>query len=195
MDSRNHKPVIKEHSVTYDDYAQLPDDGKRYELADGALELMTPVPTPKHQAISNQIQSALTNSCQPEYIIFASPIDLILPKTEVRQPDIVMVHHNKMDIITRRGIEGIPDMIAEILSPHSLKRDKINKREVYVKYQIPEYWIIDPLNESLELYRLRNSQYELHQVFERADMIESEQIPCAHFTMGEIMDIAADMPG
>ncbi|MFK4996837.1 Uma2 family endonuclease [Bacillus sp. N9] len=117
----NKNNVIKEQTVTYDDYAQMPDDGNRYELVDGTLELMTPAPSPKHQLISFQMQSVLTESCQSEYIIFASPIDLILSNTEVRQPDLVMVHRNKIEIITKRGIEGIPNMVAEILSPHSVK--------------------------------------------------------------------------
>ncbi|MEQ4482527.1 Uma2 family endonuclease [Cohnella silvisoli] len=148
MKERDNQPIIREQQVTYDDYAQLPDDGKRYEVADGVLELMSPAPSPKHQVISYQMQTLLTNNCQLEYIIFASPVDLILSAKEVRQPDLVMVHRSRMEIITRRGIEGIPDLVAEILSPHSVKRDKQQKLKSYAAYQIPEYWIIDPANEA-----------------------------------------------
>src|SRR5690625_3267026 len=186
MKSQDNKPMIKEQPVTYDDYAQLPDDGKRYELADGVLELMTPAPTPKHQAVSSQILSILMGSCQSEYMIFASPIDLILSDTEVRQPDLVMVQRSKIDIITRRGIEGIPDLVAEILSPHSIKRDKQSKLRTYAKYQIPEYWIVDPAHESLEQYALSDSRYELLNVFERGEIVQSDRLPCVSFTMGQI---------
>ena len=189
------KPIINEQPATYDDYARLPDDGKRYELADGVLELMSPAPTPKHQVISNQIQNLLTNSCQTEYIIFASPVDLILSHTEVRQPDLVMVHRSRIEIITRRGIEGIPDLVAEILSPHSVKRDKQSKLKVYAAYQIPEYWIIDPAHESLEQYVLKDGKYELLEVFDREETVRSERLPCVSFTMGQVVDAAAGLPG
>jgi len=195
MKSRDEKSVIKEQLFTYDDYARLPDDGKRYELVEGVLELMTPAPTPKHQVISNQIQTILTNSCQSEYMIFASPIDLILSNTEVRQPDLLVVHRSKIDIITRRGIEGIPDLVAEILSPHSVKRDKQGKLRTYAKFKIPEYWIIDPAHESLEQYILSDNRYELLNVYDREERVKSEQLPCASFTMGQIVDAAADLPG
>ncbi|MGG6311916.1 Uma2 family endonuclease [Paenibacillus macerans] len=192
-DKRN--PVVKEQPATYDDYARLPDDGTRYELADGVLELMSPAPTPKHQAISSQIQNLLMNSCQQEYIIFASPIDLILSKTEVRQPDLVMVRRSNLEIITRRGIEGIPDLVAEILSPHSVKRDKQKKLKVYAAYRIPEYWIIDPAHEALEQYVLEDGKYELLNVFDREEAVGSERLPCVSFTMGQVVDATAGLPG
>jgi len=80
MNSRDEKFILKEAPITYDDYIKLPDDGKRYELVSGILELITPAPTPKHQVISTKILTILMNSCQQEYIILASPIDLILSK-------------------------------------------------------------------------------------------------------------------
>jgi Uma2 family endonuclease len=195
MKAREDQPIIREQLVTYDDYARLPDDGKRYEVADGVLELMSPAPSPKHQVVSNQIQTLLTNSCQSEYIIFASPVDLILSAKEIRQPDLVMVLRSRMDIITRRGIEGIPDLVAEILSPHSVKRDKQKKLKTYAAYQIPEYWIIDPANEALEQYILTDSRYELVNLYDREETVQSDRLPCVSFTMGQIVDAAADLPG
>ncbi|TFE26724.1 Uma2 family endonuclease [Cohnella luojiensis] len=195
MKKRDEQPIIREQTFTYDDYAQMPDDGCRYELADGVLELMSPAPTPKHQVISNQMQTLLTNSCQLEYIVFASPIDLILSAKEVRQPDLVMVHRSRKEIITRRGIEGIPDMVAEILSPHSVKRDKQKKLKIYAAYHIPEYWIIDPGNEALEQYVLSENRYELLNIYDREEPVQSNRISCVSFTMGQIVDAAADIPG
>lgn len=195
MKSREEKPIVKEQPATYDDYANLPDDGNRYELADGVLELMTPAPTPKHQIISSQMQAVLTNSCQSDYFVFASPIDLILAPTEVRQPDIVMVHRSRLHIVTRRGIEGAPDLVGEILSPHSVKRDKQQKLRAYAKYKIPEYWIIDPGNEALELYLLSGDKYELSAIYERDDTVQSDRIPCVSFTLAQIVDAARELPG
>jgi len=173
MSSRKDKPIINEQPATYEDYANMPDDGSRYELADGVLELMTPAPTPKHQVISSQLLNILMNSCQNQYIVIASPIDLILSSTEIRQPDIVMVHRSKIAIITTRGIEGTPDLVVEILSTNSVKRDKQNKLIVYAKHHIPEYWIVDPANECLEQYTLTGDKYELLTIFEKEETIQS----------------------
>ncbi|MBN2982881.1 Uma2 family endonuclease [Cohnella algarum] len=187
--------TIREQPVTYDDYANMPDDGKRYEIADGVLESMSPGPTPKHQVISYFMQNVLTNGCQNDYIVIASPVDLILSPTEVRQPDIVMINRSRIGIITRRGIEGIPDLVVEILSPHSVKRDRFDKLDVYSAYRIPEYWIADPGNEALEQYVLSDGSYELLNVYERDEAVRSERLPCVSFTMGQILDAAADLPG
>lgn len=194
MKKREDKSIIREQTVTYDDYARMPEDGKRYEVADGTLELLS-APTPKHQVISTQMLTMLTNSCQSDYIVFASPVDLILSATEVRQPDLIMVHRGRIGIITRRGIEGIPDLVAEILSPHSVKRDKQKKLKVYADYRIPEYWIVDPANAALEQYLLADDKYELFNLYDSEEIVRSELLPCVSFTMGQIVDAAAGLPG
>lgn len=197
MKSRDDQPVIREQSITYDEYARMADDGQRYELADGVLELMSPAPTPKHQALCNQLLITVSNSCQSDYIILASPIDLILSLTEIRQPDLVIIHRDKLNIITPRGIEGVPDLVVEILSPHSVRIDRLNKQQVYAKYRIPEYWIVDPGNEALEQYILAEdrAEYSLTAVYSGEDIVRSERMPCVSFTMGRIMEAVGDIPG
>lgn len=145
--------------------------------------------------INSQLQSVLTSSCQSDYIDFASPVDLILFPTEVRQPDIVMVHRDQIAIITRRGIEGVPDLTAEILSPHSIKRDKHSKLHTYAKYGVPEYWIIDPANEVLEQYKLTEGRYHLNNLYEKEETIHSDRLSCVSFTIGQILAPAAGLPG
>jgi Uma2 family endonuclease len=194
MKKRKDQPIVREQMVTYDDYARMPEDGKRYEVADGMLELLS-APSPKHQIVSYQMQAMLTMSCQSEYIVLTSPIDLILSTKEVRQPDLVMIHRSRMEIITHRAIEGIPDLVAEILSPHSVKRDRHKKLKVYAEYRIPEYWIVDPANMALEQYRLTGEKYELVNLYDREEVVQSERLPCVAFTMGQIVDAAAGLPG
>ncbi|QJD84869.1 Uma2 family endonuclease [Cohnella herbarum] len=194
MKKREDQPIIREQMVTYDDYARMPDDGKRYEVANGMLELLS-APSPKHQVVSYQMQRLLTNSCNSEYIVFASPIDLILSATEVRQPDLLMIHRSRMEIITHRAIEGIPDLVAEILSPHSVKRDRHKKLKVYAEYRIPEYWIVDPANAALEQYLLTGDDYELLNLYDREEVVQSDRLPCVAFTMEQIVEAAADLPG
>src|SRR5690606_22344494 len=175
MKSRKDKPIIKEQQATYDDYASLPDDGQRYELADGVLELMSPAPTPKHQAVISEIRDRLNDHCQVDHFLLISPIDLILSHTEVLQLDLVMVHRDRIDIITKRGIEGIPDLVVEVLSEHSIKRDRQHKLETYARYEIPEYWIVDPAHEALEQYRWADGIYQLQNIYVEQEIIRSDQ--------------------
>ena len=177
---------IKENSLTYDDYAAI-DDGNRYELRQGQLERMSPAPSSIHQMINFQIQKCLTKSCEDAYFILHAPIDVILSEEEVRQPDVVLIHRDRKGIIKKRGITGAPDLVVEILSPSTLKRDKIDKRKTYENYAVPEYWIVDPDSFVLEQFVLKNGQYELFNIFQQDETITSPNIRCTSFTMAEIM--------
>ncbi|HHY73305.1 MAG TPA: Uma2 family endonuclease [Bacillus bacterium] len=177
---------IKESGLTYDDYAAI-DDGNRYELAAGQLQLMSPAPTVTHQMISFELQKIITQTCEENYIILYAPVDVILSSNEVRQPDIVLVHRSRLDIIKKRGVEGAPDLVVEILSPSTLKRDKIDKLKVYSYYGIPEYWIVDPCTGVLEQFILADGRYELINIFQEDEIVTSPAISCASFTMADII--------
>lgn len=178
--------IVKENNLTYDDYSSL-DDAMRYELADGKLELMSPSPSIIHQLVSSEIYEQLASSCKSEYFIFYAPIDVILSPTEVRQPDIALVSRKRMEVLSNYGIKGAPDLVIEILSPSSLKRDKIDKLAVYAQFGISEYWIVDPGMEALEQYILKNDHYELVDIFQKDDPVTSPQITCISFTLNKVM--------
>lgn len=184
---KTYEEVIKESPVTYELYANMIDNGNRYEISDGVLELMSPSPTTTHQMICHRMLFILETSCRNEFIILPSPIDVILSNTEVRQPDIVMIHRSRMSIISNRGVNGAPDLVVEITSEQSRKRDKIMKRTVYAKYGVPEYWIVDPSNFTLEQYVLDGDRYELVEIYAEDDRVGSITVPCASFTMNEIV--------
>jgi len=186
--------LVGEQPVTYEDYANLPDDGVRYEINDGRLEAMTPGPNALHQLVLQQLEHRIMQDCARDYVVFAAPIDLILSETEVRQPDIAVIHRDRLSIITKRGIEGPPDLVVEVLSPFSAKRDRRQKLYAYAKYLIPEYWIVDINNELLEQYVLDNQRYELLEVYRENEPVQSGKFPCISFTMREIMDNIPHLP-
>ncbi|QKY70395.1 Uma2 family endonuclease [Lentibacillus sp. CBA3610] len=179
--------LINENNLTYDDYASI-DDGYRYELVDGQLELMSPAPSVTHQMISFQMQKEIGKSCESDYIILYAPVDVILADNEVRQPDLVLIHRKRLDILSNRGVIGPPDLVVEILSPSTLKRDKIDKLNTYANFRIPEYWIIEPKAGILEQYSLHDEQYRLIDVFQENAHVTSPHIPCISFTMAQIME-------
>jgi len=178
---------IKEQPVTYDIYAAMPDDGQRYEVIDGVLEMMSPSPTSTHQGIIVELLYELRTRCNSDYMIYIAPLDLILSKTNTVQPDLMMIHRSRLHIVTPRGIEGPPNLVVEILSPGSRKRDKVKKMAVYEKHAVPEYWVIDPQARTLEQYQLNDhGQYELCNLFEGDELVCSDKLPCVAFTVNDI---------
>jgi Uma2 family endonuclease len=194
MTSDKKSKIIREQSLTYEDYARLPDDGNRYELVDGVLEMMSPSASTKHQMVSAQIQHRLVQSCENEYYILDAPLDVILSPKEVRQPDLIMIHRSRVDLIKMRGIEGAPDLVVEILSPSSIKRDKISKLKSYAYYKIPEYWIVEPANGSIEQYVLHEASYELVEIYTEDEKVKSDHIHCVSFSMNDVMSKIPDIP-
>lgn len=184
---------VCEQPMSYDEYAALPDDGNRYELANGVLELMSPSPAPDHQLISGRMFIAVTQTCENEYLIFMDT-DVVLSPHEVRRPDLVMIRRDRIGIVTKRRIKGPPDLVVEILSPHSLRRDKVSKLHSYAKHGVKEYWIVDPPNCALEQYVLAGASYELADVYARDEAVQSPHIPCVSFTMEDIMSRIPELP-
>jgi len=187
MKKKTYEELIKESPITYDMYANMEDDGRRYEISDGMLELMSPAPTPTHQSVVNELQYKFNVSCRNDYIIYSSPIDVILSATEVRQPDLIMIHRSRVEIIGSKGINGAPDLVVEITPKHSRRRDKVQKRIVYAKYGVPEYWIVDLTNFTLEQYVLEGGRYELADLYAEDEIICSKVVPCASFSMNELV--------
>lgn len=101
---------MREH-ITYEDYASLPDDGNRYEIEDGVLQLMTPGLNTKHQDILyNLTEAFIANDCKHSGKFRFAPLDVIFAPDNVRQPDFVFITNDRLDIISHRGIEGAPDL-------------------------------------------------------------------------------------
>jgi Uma2 family endonuclease len=192
--NRNHPgEQVKEGPLTYDDYAAL-DNGIRYELANGILEMMGPAPSPVHQLFVQNLEDLLKESCSTKYLFFTAPIDVILSAKEVRQPDIVAVLRDRVHIITRRGIEGPPDLVVEVVSPTSVKRDRQEKLRVYAAYGIPEYLIVTVELAALEQYVLDQGEYRIPAVYQGDDPIQSDVLTCATFSIADVMRRMPDLP-
>ena len=157
MDGRL-QPVV----LTYDDYCRLPDDGRRYELLEGEM-FVTPAPTTSHQRISRNLEFVLYSHVRENALgeVFDAPIDIILGRNVVVQPDLVFVARHRAEIITERGVEGPPDLVVEILSPSTQDRDRGPKQQIYARYGVQHYWLLDPKAKTLTQLVLENNVYKL----------------------------------
>jgi Uma2 family endonuclease len=145
---------------TYEDYLLFPDDGKRHELIDGE-HYVTPSPKTKHQLVSINLSRLLsTHACQAQAgFVFAAPLDVVLSDVDVVEPDLLFISAARASIITEANIQGPPDLVVEILLESTRKTDEIVKRKRYERFGVKEYWIVDPVLESVKVYRLTGQGY------------------------------------
>jgi Uma2 family endonuclease len=146
--------------LTYEDYVGLPDDGRRYEILDGEL-VVSPAPAPRHQGVSGNLFFVLLGHVREGRLgsVYCAPIDVILARDCVVQPDLVFVAAARESIVSERAIEGPPDLAVEILSAWSEGRDRVAKAELYARYGIRHYWIVDPVARTLEVYEAEGTAY------------------------------------
>jgi Uma2 family endonuclease len=146
--------------LTYEDYVELPDDGRRYEILDGGLEV-SPAPRPRHQIVLTNLLVVLHAHVRERGLgmVCPAPIDVILAHDSIVQPDLVFVATGRESIVTERAIEGPPDLAVEILSADSERRDRGAKAGLYARYGVRHYWIVDPVARTLETYEVEGKEY------------------------------------
>src|SRR5437867_8526242 len=146
--------------LDYEDYARIPPDRNRYELLEGEL-YVTPAPSPLHQRVSKRLQRLLEAYFETGGLgeVFNAPIDLILTRQDVVQPDLVVVTDPTQ--VSARGIEGAPALVVEVLSPSTRDHDRTAKARRYAALGIAHYWLVDPDAARLECYRAEGTVYTL----------------------------------
>jgi Uma2 family endonuclease len=165
--------------LTYWEFREMEfddDDPFQYELLDGEL-VKKSAPSPWHQRLSGNLYFTIRQHVAEKKLgeVFYSPIDVFLNDYNAPQPDLVFVSEAKKNIITHDGILGVPDLVVEIISPSSIRRDRFNKRNIYERFAIPEYWIADPQNQEIEVYTLNtNGRYEALCVATTQDLTKGE---------------------
>ena len=148
---------------TYEDYCRLPDDGWRYEVIRGAL-YMAPAPKPKHQFSLGQLHLAFRRFIDPRRLgaVLFAPIDVKLPGlASPVQPDLLFLREEHLDRIREECVDGVPDLIVEVLSPSNWIVDRREKYEVYAAAGVEEYWIVDPKERTIEVFVLEGESYTL----------------------------------
>ena len=173
--------------MTYNQYVEFPEDGNRYEIIDGTLEMMTPAPSYKHQLIITRMASVIYAPCREEGVFIVSPLDVVFSENNVRQPDFIFIRNENMQIITDRAVEGVPDLVGEILSHSTAKNDRKSKFETYQRFGVKEYWIVDPELELLEQFVLVDGKYVLAHVYEKGETVKTSLLKCIAVSMDDIL--------
>ncbi len=155
-----------DHKYTYGDYCSWPDE-ERWEIIDGEPVAMSPAPNRYHQRISGRLYFAVQAALNEKKIpceIYAAPFDVRLPEyneadesvSSVVQPDLsIICDKRKLD---DKGCRGAPDLVMEILSPSTASHDMIIKKDLYEKHGVKEYWIVQPMERIVIVYKLTESK-------------------------------------
>lgn len=159
--------------LTYEDYANTPDD-ERYELIDGEL-VMAPSPNMIHQGNQSKLGSRMAVFAEDRDLgtVFFSDTDVVLSDTDVVKPDLLFISKDRQDIITYSNIQGAPDLVVEILSPSTSRRDWNEKRELYAEHGVKEYIVMDPSNKIVWRLALKDGAFEIENTYYEGDTIQS----------------------
>ncbi|MBC7343657.1 MAG: Uma2 family endonuclease [Clostridia bacterium] len=184
------EPPAGQIILTYDDYLTLPDDNNRYEILEGVL-YVTPSPTTRHQRVSRNLGFLLMQYVEENNLgeIFYAPYDVILSDISVTQPDLIFVSRARRHIITRDNVQGAPDLVVEILSPATRERDKLTKAQIYARYGVDYYWILDPSAKTLEEYRREGDAFHLVGRYQGAEMVRTTLFPEWELDLGRVFRI------
>jgi Uma2 family endonuclease len=152
------------YTWTYAEYARFPDDGNRYEVLDGEV-LVTPASSPRHQDVLLTLAIALRGYVEGRGLGIVLPdVDLLFQTGQFLRPDLLYVPESARDGITDRGVEKAPGLIVEILSPTSSSIDRVKKPRRYGDFGVPEYWVVDPEERVVWVWRFASGQTEPERV-------------------------------
>jgi Uma2 family endonuclease len=141
-------------TITWQDVLLMPEDGNRYEAIGGEL-YVTPPPRVPHQRIAmNLVEALLPLLKQAGHgQLFFAPVGVEFTDTrEGVQPDILFVSNERLDIVGEDWLRGAPDLVIEILSPSTAARDRNVKLKLYRRHGVAEYWIVDPVSQTVEVW-------------------------------------------
>lgn len=154
--------IQPEHVVlTYSDYLQLPSDRNRYELLQGELQV-NPAPGTGHQTVVTNLAAILRDHVRPRHLgmVLVAPCDVLLTDITVVQPDVLFVSRERQAIVLSEHVRGAPDLVVEVLSPSTARADRHVKRQLYARYGVPHYWLLEPIQREAVAHSLVERIYQ-----------------------------------
>lgn len=179
---------------TLADWETLPDDGRIYEVINGVLYMST-APSPLHQWIVQTLYDQIGFPAKQRGLgtCFFSPIGVIMPGCDPVQPDFVFIKPEHKGIVKAKRLEGIPDLIVEILSPGNRSYDEEVKFLAYAAAGVPEYAIIDSVARRVRYYALKSKgEYGPPHDFETGQSMSFACLPGILLEVGRLFEGAPD---
>ncbi len=154
--------TLPNQTMSFEEYMAWGDEDVRSELVNGKVLIMSPI-SRRHQQIASFLDNILTIYAETTGVgeVLTAPFAMRIGDTTVREPDLLFVSKTHQNRLTNTYLNGPADIVIEIISPESIGRDRGDKFVEYESAGIPEYWLIDPIRQQVECYRLTGSHYQL----------------------------------
>jgi Uma2 family endonuclease len=181
--------------LTYDDFLLFPDDGKRHELIDGE-HYVTPSPNTRHQAILGNLHLIIGSWLRDHRIgrVFFAPFDVVFTQFDVVEPDLLyMSNERAAEILTAKHVTGAPEIVVEVGSPGTRKRDETIKRRLYERSGVSEYWVVDPDLDVIRVYRREGERFgrPVELSAEAGDILRTPHVEGLDIPLPQVFDVQA----
>ena len=175
--------------VSFAELCQWPDDGRRYELYDGEV-IVVPAPVPRHQVVALRIARLLLDYAESlGGLTLISPVDIVLTEHDVVQPDVVFFRRERRPLVKMWEAARVPpDLAVEMLSRSTERRDRGRKMQMFARFGVGEYWIVDPVRNVLEIHQLRRGGYALAAVCNEKDHVDSPTLTGLSFDASRVFE-------
>jgi len=154
-------PATSRAKLTYDDFLLFPDDGQRHELIDGE-HYVTPSPIIRHQWVLGNLHFLIRSWLEHHRtgVVFIAPLDVVFTPFDVVEPDLLYVSNARAkEVLTKANVQGVPELVVEIGSPSTRKRDETIKRRLYERAGVSAYWVVDPELDVIRVYTREGDQF------------------------------------
>jgi len=177
--------------LSFEEFRQLPSDGKRYELVRGEVHV-TPAPATRHQAILQNLSGNLWSHVIKNHLgeVWTAPLDVRLSGEMALQPDLVFISNARTGIIQENWIAGAPDLVVEVLSPSTATYDRTAKLPIYADAGVPEVWLVDSQAKTVEVLKIQGKKYLVETSLAGDQVLTSNLFPGWRLPLRDLFDFS-----
>ncbi|MCC2685952.1 MAG: hypothetical protein K0R75_2851 [Paenibacillaceae bacterium] len=176
--------LIKEEPASYIE--------DRYEIIEGIRYDFLSSPSINHQKLITELWRVVDDTCHSSGTILIAPLDVYLDDDNHFQPDLIYISHENSHIMKPARVEGVPDLVAEILSPSTGTNDKVRKKRQFERFGVKEYWIVDPIHRIIDQYVLEQEKLVLNATYGAGDRLISPCFACISIDLDKLFGVMID---